>query len=104
MRSRAIVGLSIKQQSGVVVEGNKRKGGDTNHIDFGNRTHTAHHDVDLNRSRWTTEVWSDAVVVTAKQIVQQLADVAVIVALRPLSRGRFRPCSRPETFFKRIYQ
>lgn len=76
-------------------KGNER--GDTNHIDFGNRTHTAHHDVDLNCGRWTAEVWSHAVVVTAKQIVQELAYVAMIIALRPLPRGCFRPCRRSVT-------
>lgn len=104
MRSQAIVYgyLSSSQAAAAAAERNKGKRRDTNHIDFGNRTHTAHHDVDLNRGWWTTEVWSDAVVVTAKKIVQQLADVAVIVALRPLPRGRFCSSSRSETFFKTI--
>lgn len=98
MRSRAIVESICSKEN--VPLGRETKGkerGDTNHIDFGNRTHTAHHDVDLNRGRRTTEVWSHAVVVTAKQIVQELAYVAVIIALRPLPRGRFRSCRRSAT-------
>lgn len=107
IRSQTIVQLFIEVSNSrsivVATKGNKRKRSDTNHIDFGNRTHAAYHDIDLNRGWWTTEVRSDAVVVTAKQIVQQFADVAVIVALRSLPCGCFHSCSLSKTFHEIIY-
>jgi len=66
----------------------------TDHIHFGNGTHAAYHDIDLNGSRGPAKVWPDAVVVTAKQIVQQIANVAVVVALRPLSGSDSRTHSK----------
>jgi len=41
----------------------------TDHIHLRNRTHAAYHDVDLDGGRGTAEIWPDAVVVAAKQIV-----------------------------------
>lgn len=69
----------------------------TDHIHFGNGTHAAYHDIDLNGSRGPAKVWPDAIVVTAKQIVQQVANVAVVVALRPLSSSDSRTCGHSKT-------
>lgn len=68
----------------------------TDHIHLGNGTHAAYHDIDLDGGRGPAEVRPHAVVVAAKQVVQQVADVAVVVALRALSGGSSRARGRPE--------
>lgn len=73
----------------------------TDHIHLGNGTHAAYHDIDLDGSWRSAEVRSDAVVVAAQQIVQQIADVAVIVALRALPRGSSRTHGRSNKYTQR---
>lgn len=69
----------------------------TDHIHLGNGTHAAYHDIDLDGGRGPAEVRPDAVVVAAQQIVQQIADVAVVVALCALPSGSSRTRGRPDT-------
>lgn len=69
----------------------------TDHIHLGNGTHAAYHDIDLDGSWRSAEVRPDAIVVAAQQIVQQIADVAVVVALCALSSGSSRTRGRSDT-------